>query len=148
MIDFYEFQQILEAKKRNVDMKMSTYTFDGKKILPWRLWSNLPKISPEQKEKLSKLRNKFKRELDENFTTWQDEVEKEKEEVREKMRTGELTPMKNRVKQEKGPKNAPQGKRNAECSRCGSKDKAKLFDINAGKAKCKNCGGYLNLISQ
>jgi hypothetical protein len=55
MIDFYEFQQILEAKKINVDMKMPTYTFDGKRI------SNLPKISPEQKEKLSKLRHEFKR---------------------------------------------------------------------------------------
>ena len=146
MIDFYEFQQILEAKKRNVDMKMSKYTFDGKKI------SNLPKISPEQKEKLSKLRHEFKRkEKLENahpYGYWGDEAGREKEEVREKMRTGEITPMKNRVKQEKGPKNAPQGKRNAECSRCGSKEKAKLYDINAGKAKCKNCGGYLNLISQ
>jgi late competence protein required for DNA uptake (superfamily II DNA/RNA helicase) len=45
-------------------------------------------------------------------------------------------------------KNAPQGHRNAECSRCGNKEKAKLYDINAGKAKCKNCGGYLNLISK
>lgn len=44
-------------------------------------------------------------------------------------------------------KNAPQGKRNAECARCGNKDKAKLYDINAGKAKCKNCGGYLHLVS-
>lgn len=44
-------------------------------------------------------------------------------------------------------KNAPQGHRNAECSRCGNKEKAKLYDINAGKAKCKNCGGYLNLIA-
>jgi len=44
-------------------------------------------------------------------------------------------------------KNAPQGKRNAECSRCGAKDKAKMYDINAGKAKCKNCGGYLNLVN-
>lgn len=45
-------------------------------------------------------------------------------------------------------KNAPQGHRNAECSRCGNKEKAKLYDINAGKAKCKNCGGFLNLISK
>ena len=45
-------------------------------------------------------------------------------------------------------KDAPQGHRNAECSRCGNKEKAKLYDINAGKAKCKNCGGYLNLISK
>ena len=44
-------------------------------------------------------------------------------------------------------KNAPQGKRNAQCSRCGAKDKAKMYDINAGKAKCKNCGGYLNLVN-
>jgi len=44
-------------------------------------------------------------------------------------------------------KNAPQGHRNAECSRCGNKEKAKMYDINAGKAKCRNCGGYLNLIS-
>lgn len=44
-------------------------------------------------------------------------------------------------------KDAPQGKRNAECARCGLKDKARLYDINAGKAKCKNCGGYLHLIS-
>jgi len=44
-------------------------------------------------------------------------------------------------------KNAPHGRRNAECSRCGAKDKAKLYDINAGKAKCKECGGYLNLVN-
>lgn len=42
-------------------------------------------------------------------------------------------------------KEAPQGRRNAECARCGNKEKAKLYDINAGKAKCSKCGGYLNL---
>ena len=140
MVNFHKFCKILEAKKINVDMKMPTYTFDGKRI------SNLPKISPEQKEKLSKLRGEFKRkEKLENahpYGDWGDHFDNDTE-----AGTGELTPMKNRVKQEKGPKNAPQGKRNAECSRCGSKEKAKLYDINAGKAKCKNCGGYLNLIS-
>ena len=43
-------------------------------------------------------------------------------------------------------KEAPQGRRNAECARCGNKEKAKLYDINAGKAKCGKCGGYLNLL--
>jgi hypothetical protein len=43
-------------------------------------------------------------------------------------------------------KEAPQGRRNAECARCGNKEKAKLYDINAGKAKCSKCGGYLNLL--
>jgi len=55
MVDFHKFCKILEAKKINVDMKIPTYTFNGKRI------SNLPKISPEQKEKLSKLRHEFKR---------------------------------------------------------------------------------------
>ena len=71
--------------------------------------------------------------------------EEERAEVREKMKIGEIKPLRNKVEKEP-PKKAPNSRKNAECARCGNKEKAKLFDINAGKAKCKNCGGYLHLI--
>lgn len=32
----------------------------------------------------------------------------------------------------------------AVCGRCGKEGKASLFDINAGKAKCRDCGGFMN----
>jgi len=30
------------------------------------------------------------------------------------------------------------------CSRCGAEARASIYDINAGKAKCRECGGFLN----
>jgi hypothetical protein len=32
----------------------------------------------------------------------------------------------------------------AVCARCGKEGRASLFDVNAGKAKCRDCGGYMN----
>jgi len=34
----------------------------------------------------------------------------------------------------------------AVCARCGKEGRASLFDINAGKAKCRGCGGYMNKV--
>jgi hypothetical protein len=32
----------------------------------------------------------------------------------------------------------------ATCSRCGKEGRSSIYDINAGKAKCKDCGGFMN----
>lgn len=144
MVSFYEFEQILENRmldKVRVGLKRA-----GEKV------DKLLGDNPHQRQADNRKKNKdseeFGKILDniakESYAATTDE--EEREEVRRKLQTGEIKPARNRVKDE-GPKNAPHGKRNAECSRCGNKDKAKLYDINAGKAKCKNCGGYLHLIS-
>lgn len=32
----------------------------------------------------------------------------------------------------------------AVCARCGKEGRASIFDINAGKARCRDCGGFMN----
>lgn len=144
MVSFYEFEQILENRmldKVRVGLKRA-----GEKVD--KLLGDNPHQRQADNRKNNKDSKEFSKILDniakESYAATTDE--EEREEVRRKLQTGEIKPARNRVKDE-GPKNAPQGKRNAECARCGNKDKAKLYDINAGKAKCKNCGGYLHLIS-
>lgn len=143
MINFYEFEKILEENKM-LDKVRVGLKRAGEKV------NKLLGDNPHQRQANNRQKNKDSAEWGKILNDLAKEStyvdEEEREEVREKMRKGEIKPMINRVKKE-GPKNAPQGKRNAECARCGNKDKAKLYDINAGKAKCKNCGGYLHLIS-
>lgn len=150
MISFYEFEKILEENKM-LDKVRVGLKRAGEKVDKF-LGDN-----PHQRQADNRRNNKDRKEFDKILGDLAKESyesgslglttdEEEREEVRRKLQTGEIKPARNRVKDE-GPKNAPHGKRNAECSRCGNKEKAKLYDINAGKAKCKNCGGYLNLIS-
>lgn len=35
-------------------------------------------------------------------------------------------------------------KGNAQCARCGNIQSASIYNMNAGKAKCKLCGGFLH----
>lgn len=135
MINFYEFERILEENKM-LDKVRVGLKRAGEKV------DRLLGDNPHQRQADNRQKNKDSKEfgkiLDdiakENshpYGDWEDHFDNDRE-------AGITT---------KEPKNAPQGKRNAECARCGNKDKAKLYDINAGKAKCKNCGGYLHLIS-